>query len=89
VPVPLDVSAGNSALVLYGTGIRGAAALSDVTVQIGSQTLPVFYAGAAPDFVGLDQVNVVLPASLAGSGTVNVSVSVSGAVSNTVTVSFK
>ena len=89
VPVPFDVSAGNSALVLYGTGIRGAAALSDVTVQIGSQTLPVLYAGAAPDFVGLDQVNVALPASLAGSGTVNVSVSVSGAVSNTVTVAFK
>jgi uncharacterized protein (TIGR03437 family) len=89
VAVPLDVSGGNTALVLYGTGIQNRAALSDVTVTIGSHTLPVTYAGAAPKYAGEDQVDVLLPASLAGSGTVNVTVSVSGAVSNVVTVEIQ
>jgi uncharacterized protein (TIGR03437 family) len=85
--VAINVGSG-SALVLFGTGIQGRAALSDVTVNIGSQTLTPFYAGAAPNFTGLDQVNVMLPASLAGTGTVNVSVTVSGIQSNVVTVTF-
>jgi len=89
VAVPLDVSGGNTALVLYGTGIQNRAALSDVTVSVGSHKLPATYAGAAPNYAGEDQVDVLLPASLAGSGTVNVSVTVSGAVSNVVTVDFQ
>lgn len=89
VPVPIDVSGNNTALVLYGTGIRNRAKLSDVTVQIGSQTVPAFYAGATKGYTGLDQVNVNLPASLAGSGTVNVRVLIAGTASNTVTVAFQ
>jgi uncharacterized protein (TIGR03437 family) len=89
VAVPLDVSGGNTALVLYGTGIQNRAALSDVTVTIGGQTLPAAYAGAAPNYAGEDQVNVLLPASLAGSGTVNVSVTVSSIASNVVTLSIQ
>ena len=87
--VPLDVSGGNTALVLYGTGIQNRVSLSDVTVKIGSHTLPASYAGAAPNYAGEDQVNVLLPASLAGSGTVNVTVIVAGAASNTVTVDIQ
>jgi len=75
--------------VLYGTGIRNRAALSDVMVQIGDQSLPAAYAGAQPTFIGLDQVNVVLPGSLAGSGTVSLSVSVAGTSSNALTVTFQ
>jgi uncharacterized protein (TIGR03437 family) len=86
---PLDVSSGSTALVLYGTGIQNRASLSDVTVTIGSLTLSAFYAGAAPGFTGLDQVNVYLPASLAGSGTVNITVSIDGMASNAVTATFK
>ena len=88
--VPLEVSSsGQSALVLYGTGIQNRPALSDVSVTIGSQTLPAAYAGPAPGFTGLDQVNVLLPPSLAGSGTVNISVSVAGAMSNAVTATLR
>jgi uncharacterized protein (TIGR03437 family) len=86
--VSLNVSSGTSALVLFGTGIQGRAALSDVTVNIGSLTLTPFFAGAAPNFTGLDQVNVMLPASLAGTGTVNVSVTIAGIQSNVVTLTF-
>jgi uncharacterized protein (TIGR03437 family) len=88
-PVPIDVSTGNSALVLYGSGIRNRASFSAVTVQIGSQIIAATYAGPTSGYTGLDQVDVPLPASLAGSGTVNVTVSVAGALSNTVTVAFQ
>jgi uncharacterized protein (TIGR03437 family) len=88
VPLALDVAGGSTALVLYGTGIRGTTSLSDVAVTIGGQTLPAFYAGAASGYQGLDQVNVMLPQSLAGTGIANLSISVGGVVSNVLTVSF-
>jgi uncharacterized protein (TIGR03437 family) len=88
-PISLGGAGAQTALVLYGTGIRNRAALSDVTVQIGGQSLAAAYAGAAPTFVGLDQVNVLLPGSLAGSGTVSLSVSVDGTASNVLAVSFQ
>ena len=87
--IPLDVSSGQSALELFGTGIQNRGSLSDVTVTIGNQTLAASYAGPAPGFTGLDQVNVLLPANLAGSGTVNITVVVAGAASNVVTATFK
>ena len=89
VPINLGGPGDQTALVLYGTGIRNRAALSDVTVQIGGHSLPATYAGAAPTYVGLDQVNVLLPGTLAGSGTVNVSVSVAGTASNALTAAFR
>jgi uncharacterized protein (TIGR03437 family) len=88
VPAPIDLTVGSSALVVYATGVRNAK-LSDVTVQIGGQTIPAVYAGPTAGFVGLDQVNVPLPSTLAGSGMVNVQVSVAGTLSNTVTVAFQ
>ena len=86
--VPLDVSTGQTALVLFGTGIANRSSQSAVTVTIGKQTLPADYAGPVAGLAGLDQVNVLLPASLAGSGLVNITVSIGGTVSNTVTANF-
>ncbi|MGO9229574.1 MAG: hypothetical protein ACLQKA_10255 [Bryobacteraceae bacterium] len=88
-PINLGGPGDQTALVLYGTGIRNRAALSDVTVRIGGQSLPAAYGGAAPTFAGLDQINVMLPESLAGSGTVSLSVSVAGESSNVLTVTFQ
>jgi uncharacterized protein (TIGR03437 family) len=82
---PIDVAEGGTILALYGTGIQNRAKLSDVTVTIGSQTLPALYAGSTPA-PGVDQVNVALPSTLAGSGTVYVTVSVAGTTSNQVTL---
>ena len=45
-------------LSLIGTGIRNRTALSDVTCTIGGVSVPVEYAGPAPGFVGMDQVNL-------------------------------
>jgi len=88
VPLSLGSPTDTAALVLYGTGIRGAA-LSSVSVTVGGHTLSPFYAGAAPVYVGLDQVNVLLPKSLAGAGQVNLTVSMAGTTSNTLTLDFQ
>jgi uncharacterized protein (TIGR03437 family) len=90
-PVSIDVTQGAPALVLYGTGIRNRPSLSSVTVSIGSQTLSAFYAGVASISPEFDQVNVVLPSTLAGSGTVLVTVSISGAAaaSNPVAINIQ
>lgn len=55
-----------------------------VTVSVGGLAATVQYAGQAPGFAGLYQVNAVVPASLT-TGTYNVAVGISGVQSNTVT----
>jgi uncharacterized protein (TIGR03437 family) len=81
-PSPIDVSSGNAVLVLYGTGVRDSQ--YPVIVNVSSQSLTASFAGAQPDFVGLDQINVPLPASLAGSGLVNVSLSMQTTIANAI-----
>ena len=66
---------------LYGTGIRGAAA---VQCFVGGQSVPVLYAGAVAAYAGLDQVNISIPRSLAGAGDVRVYLVADGAMSNAV-----
>jgi uncharacterized protein (TIGR03437 family) len=56
---------------------------------IGGQTRAAMFAGAQGTYAGLDQVNVALPQSLRGAGSVNVSLMVDGTASNTVTLSFQ
>ena len=71
---PIGLSASTTVyLSLYGTGIRNRTSLANVTVNIKGTNVPVLYAGPQSSFEGLDQVNVALPPSLAGSGEVNVS----------------
>ena len=79
VPVPLNVTLGTSALVLWGTGISEYSTFPQgLTVNAGNQPLQVFYAGPSSQFAGLDQINVWMPSSLAESGMVNLSVTLSG-----------
>jgi len=88
--VPIDVGLDRPVYVsFYGTGIRNLSAVSNVKVTIGGVDAPVQFAGPAPDFAGLDQVNVVLPLTLRGRGESNVVVTVDGASSNTVTINLK
>jgi len=71
---------------LYGTGLDNAAA---VQVSIGPAAATVLYAGAQGTWPGLDRINVVIPQSLAGSGTVPVVVSAGGMTSNTVNITVQ
>jgi len=61
-----------SVIVLYGTGY-GADAIS---VTIGGEPSTVQFAGPAPNYPGLMQVNVTVPADLASSGDVGVTVAI-------------
>jgi uncharacterized protein (TIGR03437 family) len=90
VAVPIDVGVDRPVFVsFYGTGIRNRSSQGNVTVTIGSVTAPVQYAGPAPGFEGLDQVNVGLPLTLRGSGQVNVVLTADGQSSNAVTIQIQ
>ena len=91
VPIPIDLGPASDQvfLVLYGTGIRNRSDLSAVTATVGGVAANVLYAGAAPVFVGLDQVNLALSRSLIGRGEVVVTLTVDGRVTNPVTVTIK
>ncbi|MGH9801199.1 MAG: IPT/TIG domain-containing protein, partial [Blastocatellia bacterium] len=89
---PIDIPSGDIAvLVLFVSGIRNATDTNgdgnlneSIRVLIGGTEVTPLYASRQPDFVGLDQVNVVIPSSLLGRGIVNVSVSGTGFASSNV-----
>jgi len=76
-------------LTLYGTGIRNRSSLSNVSVTINGISVPVLFAGAQPDFAGLDQVNVPLTLNLMGSNLANVVLTVDGQTANIVLVDIQ
>jgi uncharacterized protein (TIGR03437 family) len=92
VAIPIDLGANSGdriILVLYGSGLRFRSALSAVTVEAGGINLPVDYAGAAPGLQGVDQVNVMLPATLSGRGDTNLSLTADGRTSNIVQLNIR
>ena len=76
-------------LVMYGTGIRGRSNLSAITALMGGASVDVLYAGPQNDFVGLDQINLPIPRSLAGRGNVDIVLTVDGKQSNTVRINIR
>jgi len=87
VAVPVDTSPVTDELylILFGTGLRYRSSLSSITAQIGGYDAQVLYAGAQGSFVGLDQLNLRLPAALAtASGEFDVTITVDGRLANTV-----
>jgi len=92
IPLPIDFGAATDHLylLLFGTGIRGNSGLAGVTLSIGNTNVPVAYAGDQRGFAGLDQINTAeLPRSLAGSGQVNVALTIDGKAATPVTLVFK
>jgi uncharacterized protein (TIGR03437 family) len=85
--IPINVTT-QPYLILYGTGIRGAAQ-ANVAVKIGNINAPVSFAGAQGSFAGLDQVNVALPSSLQGKGQLVVTVTVNGQATNMGQLAFQ
>lgn len=90
VPVSLGAETDKLYLILFGAGIRGVKDLADVEVEVGNQAVPVIFAGAQGDLVGLDQVNIgPLPRTLAGKGSVEVVIRVKGRRANRVTLTIQ
>ncbi|MFN0112958.1 MAG: hypothetical protein ACKVZH_29205 [Blastocatellia bacterium] len=89
VPIDLNVATDQVFLLLYGTGIKKRSNLTAASIKLGGTDAQVLFAGATTEFVGLDQLNVRLPQSLAGRGSVNIALTVDGQIANTVTVTIK
>ena len=90
VPLPIDLGPQTDRvfLILFGTGIRFRSSLSSVIATIGGVYAEVSFAGAHPGFVGVDQVNVLLPRSLAGRGEVDVLLTVDAQLANPVRINL-
>jgi uncharacterized protein (TIGR03437 family) len=88
-PVELGSEEEEAFLILYGTGLRARSSLASVTATLGGMAVEVLYAGPAPGFVGLDQINLRLPRQLAGRGEVEIVLTADGLAANPVKVSIK
>jgi uncharacterized protein (TIGR03437 family) len=86
-PINMGAATDKVYLTIYGTGLQ-AAGQANVSVTVNGVTAPVLYAGSS-GFTGVDQVNVQLPASLAGSGEVTLQVTASGIAANAVQISIQ
>lgn len=85
-PIDLGAATDQVFLLLYGTGIRQRSSLATATALIGGTSASVTFAGAQGDFAGLDQVNLLLPRSLAGRGEVEIALTVDSKAANPVRV---
>ncbi len=74
-------------LSLFGTGNRSS--LGSVRAIIGGVEAPRRFAGDQGGFTGLDQINIELPRSLAGSGLVDVTLIVDGQIANVVQINIR
>lgn len=96
-PIDLGPEGERVFLVLFLTGIRRAADPNgdgnfneSVRVLVAGESMTPVFAGAQPEFVGLDQINFEIPRSLLGRGIVNLSVSAPGfSTSNLVEVEIR
>lgn len=89
VAVPLNLNmCQQTILELWTTGLDAADATT-VQATIGGQDATVLYAGPQNYYPGVDQVNIVIPQSLAGAGNVPVVVTAGGVTSNTVNVTIQ
>ena len=56
---------------------------------IGNVSTPIEYIGAQGKYVGLDQVNLLLPPSLRGRGEVTINLTVQGQAANALKMKIK
>jgi uncharacterized protein (TIGR03437 family) len=96
VPVPIDLGPATDTvyLLLYGSGIRNRSRAENISVSLGGVTKALNPASfedgfAAPGFVGLDQVNLVLPRTLIGRGVIDLVLTVDGKAANTVQLAIQ
>ena len=87
-PISLGNDSEFTFLVLYATGLRKRDQNLPVTASIGGVEVPVQYAGPQGFFVGVEQINILLPKSLRGKGLVDVKVTIEGKTTNTVQINI-
>lgn len=93
-PIDLGPETDTVYLLAYGVGLRGRTNAANISVNLGGTVKnlnPNLFedAFAVSGFVGLDQINIVLPRTLIGRGLINVVLTVDNKVSNTVQIAIK
>jgi uncharacterized protein (TIGR03437 family) len=88
VPIDLGPETDQVALTLYGSGFRNRSSLGNVRARIDGIDVPVTYAGRGGETLGLDQLNLSLPRSLAARGAVILELTVDGRQANPVYLRF-
>jgi uncharacterized protein (TIGR03437 family) len=86
-PINMGSATDQVHLTFYATGVQ-AAGVANVTVTVNGVNTPVLNVGNAAT-AGIDQVDVLLPAALAGSGTVALQVTASGIAANAVQIAIQ
>jgi uncharacterized protein (TIGR03437 family) len=84
--IPIGAETDQLFLILYMSGVRGRSALSAVKATVGGANVEVLFAGAQGTLVGVDQVNLRLPRTLAGRGEMDVALTVDGVSANPVRI---
>jgi uncharacterized protein (TIGR03437 family) len=84
-PGPFDPSEGNLRLIVFSTGARNG---SSVSVNAGGQALSLDSIVSSPNMPGLDEVHVLVPADLRGTGNVDLVIRADVRDSNPATVEF-
>jgi uncharacterized protein (TIGR03437 family) len=96
-PPPFNATRSNgqpNAIALFGNGLGNVATDSSVNISssvqatIDGQPVMVTFAGSAPGFVGLNQMNIVFPAGIT-AGNHALVVTSNGVASNAVTISIR
>jgi len=62
---------------------------ANAVAKVGPARASVVYAGPQPQYPGLDQVNIIIPRSLAGAGEVPITLTLDGQTANVVTINLK
>ncbi len=90
-PIPLDLGPDTEQLflIIFGTGIRFRKDPPQVSATIGGVTARVDYAKNQCCFVGLDQVNLLIPRALIGRGEVDVVLTVDGQSTTPLKIAIK
>ncbi|MEP7340585.1 MAG: SBBP repeat-containing protein [Acidobacteriota bacterium] len=89
IPVNLGPETDQIYLVIFGTGFRNRSSLGNINATIGGTPVSATFAGAQGQLVGLDQLNLLIPRSLAGRGEMNIVIVIDGQVANTTLVNIK
>ncbi len=91
VALPIELGEGGDQvfLILFGTGFRHQRDLAAVALKLGDVETEALYAGPQGDYEGLDQLNLRIPRSLAGSGEIDVRLNVDGREANRVRIHVK
>jgi uncharacterized protein (TIGR03437 family) len=88
-PIDMGDATDQLFLILFGTGMRNRTSLSGASAQIGGTSAAILFIGPQTDLIGLDQINVSLPRSLAGRGELELTLTVDGKQANLVRINVK